>query len=309
MSYGMARQPSGERTPTIVYASFLDDGQPAPPHPDVLAFLSAGGVRTLACGHQPHGDAPVVMRSTAPNGSEVIVVTADTSFSAQVEWQHTDALFLATEDPPPQAGAGASPPPSPSSLVDPFDPFAKPRGPAPKASAQTRGNAVSDVLFREIASPPSGGAAAARPAGAGRAQRMPPGQAGAPGVAGGGCAAGPGDDGAGVTETALATDRGGCPGDTGGGLTGAAGAGPTPVAAGSGTVAAVRVRARLSNGKEMEFDTAREPEVGRLREDGWWVKGTLPGGQLLLSRGKGYRVENIIVQREGEDSPAQEGMD
>jgi hypothetical protein len=59
----------------------------------------------------------------------------------------------------------------------------------------------------------------------------------------------------------------------------------------------------------VEFDTAREPEVGRLREDGWWVKGTLPGGQLLLSRGKGYRVENIIVQREGEDSPAQEGMD
>jgi len=63
------------------------------------------------------------------------------------------------------------------------------------------------------------------------------------------------------------------------------------------TTTAVRVHLRgvLSNGVEVAFDTGGAPEVGTLRPGGWWVKGKLKGGELLLSRGKGYTVENIVV--------------
>ena len=49
----------------------------------VVSWLLLQGVSTLVVGHQPHGDAPVLMRCAAPDGTsgELIVVTADTSFS------------------------------------------------------------------------------------------------------------------------------------------------------------------------------------------------------------------------------------
>jgi hypothetical protein len=107
-----------------------------------------------------------------------------------------------------------------------------------------------------------------------------------------------GDD---VTGTTSAADKAGDVTSAAEGQTGITGA---EIEASPTVVASVRVRGLLSNGEEVEFDTGREPEVGRLREDGWWVKGAMPGGRLLLSRGKGYRVENIIVQREGKgESP------
>jgi hypothetical protein len=309
----MARQPSGLRTPTIVYASFLNDGQPAPPKPGVLAFLAAGGVRTLVCGHQPHGDSPVVMRSRAPGGAEVTVVTADTSFSAQVEWRKSEEE-VAEQDPEQEAGGANAT--ARSSLLDPFDPFAKPRGPAPKASPQTRGTAVADVLIRDVVISRAGGTAAAVPAD----ERTSPGQAGAPGATGsnqttvknttdrsstrgGGGNTQPTDSDGAAGATLAAEQAGGFAGAAEG-LAGSTDACPQPAGTGSCAAPGVRVRARLSNGEEVEFDTAREPEVGRLRPDGWWVKGKLRSGQLLLSRGKGYRVENAIVQGGREGSPA-----
>ena len=50
----------------VVYDSFLEDGQPAPPAPAVVAWLLRQGVHTLVCGHQPHGDAPVLLPAVLP---------------------------------------------------------------------------------------------------------------------------------------------------------------------------------------------------------------------------------------------------
>ena len=64
---------------------------------------------------------------------------------------------------------------------------------------------------------------------------------------------------------------------------------------GTGPDSRVRVRGVLSDGRAVDYAPSREPELGQLvaRADGeWWVKGRLPSGEFLLSRGKGYRVEN-----------------
>ena len=67
-----------------------------------------------------------------------------------------------------------------------------------------------------------------------------------------------------------------------------------------GDEAALRVHGTLSDGGSLDFSLG-EGE-GTLRADGWWVKGALGGGgeaggsgALLLSRGKGYCVQNCRV--------------
>ena len=69
-----------------------------------------------------------------------------------------------------------------------------------------------------------------------------------------------------------------------------------------GDEAALRVHGTLSDGGSLDFSLGEEPRVGTLRADGWWVKGALGGGgeaggsgALLLSRGKGYCVQNCRV--------------
>ena len=52
---------------------------------------------------------------------------------------------------------------------------------------------------------------------------------------------------------------------------------------------------RLSDGRSVDFSVGDDARVGTLRSDGWWVKGLLPGGELLLSRGKGYVVQNCVA--------------
>lgn len=80
----------------------------------------------------------------------------------------------------------------------------------------------------------------------------------------------------------------------------------------------LRVHGVLSNGHRLEYDyecggavsphetpheTLHEAPsdstdpLGTLRSDGWWVKGRVGQGKLLLCRGRGYSVENCIVQQ------------
>ena len=98
----MANQPGGVQSPTVVYSSFLSNGQPEPPRAEVVAWLLQQGVHTVVCGHQPHGDAPVIMRCRADDApGELVVLTADTSFSGSVEWVATASAPLAAQSTPP----------------------------------------------------------------------------------------------------------------------------------------------------------------------------------------------------------------
>ncbi len=235
MAYGMARQPDGSLSPTVVYASYLNDGHPVPLEEEAVRYLARGGVRTVVVGHQPHGDAPVVMKCAGLKGDgaqavaeaevdgacSVTVITADSSFGGDTVW---------LEDVP----EGEEPP----------------AAPATDAAA-------------------GGGHPAWRPAGESATaggmgvQRMP-------GARGKPPPSGPRPRGESVFDVSL----------------------PAGESAGGG----VRVTGRLSNGESVSYEVSDDNDVGRLRADGWWVKGRLEGGELLLSRGKGYRVENVAVR-------------
>ena len=222
MAYGMARRADGSASPTVVYASFLRDGQPVAAAPDVVDYALAGGARVLITGHQPHGDAPAIMRCRGAGGrpsegraadggaaeggavegaNELLVVTADTSFSNDVEWMTTSESPPAPPPPPP------SPPPPPAA--------------ANAAWANPRGRCVMEVCIA------AGASASAMPA--------------------------------------------------------------------------VRIHGILSDGRGLDCDAAADARVGTLR-DGWWVKGTMESGALLLSRGEGYLVQNREAIEEPTDS-------
>lgn len=51
---------------------------------------------------------------------------------------------------------------------------------------------------------------------------------------------------------------------------------------------------------DLDFCVADNPLVGTQRPGGWWVKGALRSGDLLLSRGKGYAVQNCRVPASSE---------
>ena len=54
MAYGMARQPDGSRSPTVVYSSYLVDGHPVPAKPEAVQRLTAAGVRVVVvCAEGP----------------------------------------------------------------------------------------------------------------------------------------------------------------------------------------------------------------------------------------------------------------
>ena len=55
--------------------------QPQPPAAAVTHFLAQSGVAKLVVGHQPHGDAPVVI-----SDASVQVITGDTSYATGVRW-------------------------------------------------------------------------------------------------------------------------------------------------------------------------------------------------------------------------------
>jgi len=63
LQYGMGWMPDKSVNPTLVYDNFLSDGAPMPPSSEIASKLRRNGVRRVIAGHQPHGDAPVVIDS------------------------------------------------------------------------------------------------------------------------------------------------------------------------------------------------------------------------------------------------------
>ncbi len=250
---------------SLLCFQYLQDGQPTPPTQSVADKLRAAGLRALVTGHQPHGDAPVVMRcppsasctkpskpmtdteSTASLASAslasapppepshepppLLIITADSSFSSDVVWlDETQALDSTRMGPPP---------PVPSAEKKPA--LGPPRGPPPPPPSDPRGKAIFEVLLRPFETLPPASSRSPSPSPSPSPSRTPP---------------------------------------------------PPPPFA--------RAHGVLSDGRA--FDSALDGSeekgggglVGRTVEDGrWWVKGQLADGTWLASRGEGYTVKNF----------------
>ena len=63
-------------SPTVVYSSYLANGNGRFPSQQTVDFLRQSGVAMVLAGHAPHGDCPLVMRD-----ARLTVLTADTSYS------------------------------------------------------------------------------------------------------------------------------------------------------------------------------------------------------------------------------------
>ena len=101
MQYGMGYMLDGEKilkNPTVVYASWLKEGQPFCPEPATEEMFDEAGLKLIVTGHQPHGDAPLPIRvgggggggeEGGGGGSEgsKLIITGDTSYSGDVQWQ------------------------------------------------------------------------------------------------------------------------------------------------------------------------------------------------------------------------------
>jgi len=84
MQYTMRDMPDGTCQPSVVYNGWLDEEyQPMLPDEATCEWLRAGNIRCVICGHQPHGDAPLVLRVA----EGIDAITADTSYASAVEWE------------------------------------------------------------------------------------------------------------------------------------------------------------------------------------------------------------------------------
>eukprot|EP00928_Gymnodinium_smaydae_P036803 TRINITY_DN25674_c0_g1_i1.p1 TRINITY_DN25674_c0_g1~~TRINITY_DN25674_c0_g1_i1.p1 ORF type:complete len:463 (+),score=63.08 TRINITY_DN25674_c0_g1_i1:139-1527(+) len=90
VQYGMRDLPCGRRQPSVVYNGWLtDDYQPIQPDDATIEWLRSAGITSIASGHLPHGDAPLVLRVA----EGIHAVTADTSYAMNTMWEG--------EEPPP----------------------------------------------------------------------------------------------------------------------------------------------------------------------------------------------------------------
>lgn len=62
--------------PTVVYTTFLENGNGRYPEQETIDYLNANGIVSVLAGHAPHGESPLIMR-----GKGLTVLTADTSYS------------------------------------------------------------------------------------------------------------------------------------------------------------------------------------------------------------------------------------
>eukprot|EP01035_Chromulina_nebulosa_P019518 gene19518-25415_t len=61
LQYGMGYMPDKSINPSVIYANYLSHGQPVPPNVAVIKAMKSRGINKIVVGHQPHGDAPVVI--------------------------------------------------------------------------------------------------------------------------------------------------------------------------------------------------------------------------------------------------------
>ena len=109
LHFGHGSVPGGKRMDTVVYANFLEDGHATPPPAEVQGFLRRSGIARVIVGHQPHGDAPSIMRlgGAQVGSADLEVITADTSFSAFTEWPGAPEAAASVKDACSEAGGGA----------------------------------------------------------------------------------------------------------------------------------------------------------------------------------------------------------
>jgi hypothetical protein len=93
MQYGMGWTPDGNRNPTVVYSSWLNDGMPYRFLPKALPedvkfaeltreFFKLGNLQLILSGHQPHGDMPTKIRIAEGQS----ILCCDTSYSGDTMW-------------------------------------------------------------------------------------------------------------------------------------------------------------------------------------------------------------------------------
>ena len=99
MQYGMGWLPNLTRNNTVIYRDWFQlptaappsssappdvsrPTLPRPPESSVVEYLKSSKIKRVVCGHKPHGDACLIVKS---QGDEVCVVTLDTSYSGQVQ--------------------------------------------------------------------------------------------------------------------------------------------------------------------------------------------------------------------------------
>eukprot|EP00595_Chromulina_sp_UTEXLB2642_P000516 CAMPEP_0196763616 /NCGR_PEP_ID=MMETSP1095-20130614/4430_1 /TAXON_ID=96789 ORGANISM="Chromulina nebulosa, Strain UTEXLB2642" /NCGR_SAMPLE_ID=MMETSP1095 /ASSEMBLY_ACC=CAM_ASM_000446 /LENGTH=317 /DNA_ID=CAMNT_0042117199 /DNA_START=452 /DNA_END=1402 /DNA_ORIENTATION=- len=81
LQYGMGYMSDKSVNPSVIYANYLSHGQPVPPHIDVINAMKSKGINKIVVGHQPHGDAPVVI-----DEGGLQLICADTSYSKNALW-------------------------------------------------------------------------------------------------------------------------------------------------------------------------------------------------------------------------------
>ena len=86
--YGMGPNKDGTTNTTVIYCNYLVNGKPTPMDASLTKWLQEGGVNRIVVGHQPHGDAPLVIQCA--NGVQVI--TGDTSYAKDVKYQSNPAI-------------------------------------------------------------------------------------------------------------------------------------------------------------------------------------------------------------------------
>ena len=86
--YGMGPNPDGSTNTTVIYCNYLVNGKPSPMETSVVKWLQEGGVNRVVVGHQPHGDAPLVIQCA----HGVQVVTGDTSYAKDAKYQSNPAI-------------------------------------------------------------------------------------------------------------------------------------------------------------------------------------------------------------------------
>jgi len=112
IQYGMGWLSGRIPNPTVVYASWANNGMPRRFFPGVNGtdrliaeftrlFFEMSGVRLVCSGHQPQGDMPNTIRVQLEDGTAAFVMSCDTSYSADTMWHN-----LPSDSAPPRTNLG-----------------------------------------------------------------------------------------------------------------------------------------------------------------------------------------------------------
>ena len=120
IQYGMGWLPDRSRNNTVIYRDWISKSSepplnalppeedqpsiPSAPHAHVVEYLNQANINKVVCGHKPHGDASLIVRSqehrkksietvceTNVDAAALTVLTLDTSYSGRTKMMETDS--------------------------------------------------------------------------------------------------------------------------------------------------------------------------------------------------------------------------